>query len=231
MCRKRYPQRSETEVDVDATALAWYFTKEEVGAFEHEGQVTEQVLEEVVEAATKDSAIVAVCEIHYITTKEAVAKEVGVAAVRVICHEAAMAMLESVAREAAKVVVRELCHGVATREAAAWMYATDIAAEEACVADAAMVAAAWELVDDDKMKVEDSNDDNDEVVETKDGEECHAAAKLEECHRAKELIATVAAVELAEAEQAAHTEAEAERASNCASMMEVALAYRRDVDR
>jgi hypothetical protein len=64
MCRKRYPQRSETEVDVEATPLARHFTKEEVGAFEREGQVTEQALDVVVEMAAKDAAIIAVHEIH-----------------------------------------------------------------------------------------------------------------------------------------------------------------------
>jgi hypothetical protein len=141
-----------------------------------------------------------------------VAKKVGAAAVRDICHD--VATLESVAREAAKVAVRDLRHSVMTRKAATRMYATDTTNEEARMEDDVAVAAAWELIDGDEMEVE---DDDDEVVEAEDGEERRAAVKLEERHWTKELImaaAMLTAIELAEAEQAAQTEAEAERASN-----------------
>jgi hypothetical protein len=59
--------------------------------------VAEEAMEEVVEAATKEAAKVAVPEIHAIAAKEAVTKEAATAALREICHEKFMTMLEAVA--------------------------------------------------------------------------------------------------------------------------------------
>jgi hypothetical protein len=58
MFRRRYPQRCETEVEVEATALAWHFTEKRVGAFEREGQAAETMLEEEVVAASKKAATI-----------------------------------------------------------------------------------------------------------------------------------------------------------------------------
>jgi hypothetical protein len=195
MCRRRYPEHSEREVE--ATALARHYTEEEVGAFEREGQAAEAELEEVVEATAKEATKVAVRKTHHVAAKDAVeevAKEAIAAALHEIRHEVAMATLESVAREAAKVAVRELRHGIMVRKAATRMYATYAVAEEARVMDAAAVAAAWKLIDNDKTMVEDSDkdDEDDEVVE--DGEERHAG---EEALRAaqREAAATHAAAD------------------------------------
>jgi hypothetical protein len=43
-------------VEVEASMMARHFTEEDVGAFEHEGQTIEVMLEEVVEAAAKEAS-------------------------------------------------------------------------------------------------------------------------------------------------------------------------------
>jgi hypothetical protein len=76
-----------------------------------------------------------------------------------------MALLEEVAKEAAKVAVCEMRQGVAAQ-----MYMDDAAAEEDRMADAAEVAAAWDLIDSDEIEVEDDDDDDngtEEKSETK----------------------------------------------------------------
>jgi hypothetical protein len=61
ICKQRYPQRSEAEVEVEATVLAWYYAEEEVGAFERESTAIEHAME---------AAKVAVREIHHVAAKE-----------------------------------------------------------------------------------------------------------------------------------------------------------------
>jgi hypothetical protein len=183
-------------------------------------------MEDVVEEAAK----VVVQEIHTVATKEAVeamAKEGATVNLREIRHEVAMVSLEAVAKEAAKIAVHELHQGLVARQAAARMYMDDATTGEERVANAASVAAAWELIDSDKTEVQDGdNDDKAEddvelcvlkaairVASTQREAELAACAamELEERRRAEELIATATrvAVELTEAkaEQVAQTEA------------------------
>jgi hypothetical protein len=149
---------------------------------------------------------VAVREIHHVAAKEAVAKKAAAAALRKICHKAAMTTLESMAREAAKVVVRELFHG--------------IAAEETHVADAAVMAGAWTLIDGNETEVE--GGEAQERCATKEAlvalciatelekraaESSRAAMELLERHQTDELMASSAAcaavqLDMEEAEQA-----------------------------
>jgi hypothetical protein len=150
MCRNRYPRHSEEEVE--ATTLARHFAKEEVGAFERKGQAAEAALEEVVKAVAKETAKVAVREIHHVAANdavEAVAMEAFTATLREIRHEAAMRNTRVGGHGDAKDVVRELRHDVTTHESTAAMYAAN-AAGEARMADAAQVAATWTLVDGDE---------------------------------------------------------------------------------
>jgi hypothetical protein len=168
----------------------------------------------VVEAATKEAAIVAFREIHHVTAKEAVAKEVVTAALHEIHYEVAMATLDLVAREAAKVIVHELRHDVAACKDATRMYDVDVAAKKAHFANAAAVAAVWVLVNGDKGEEEEV------VVEVENDKECrvghkalcaaqreatktHVVVELKEHCRAEKVITkvvTCVAVELAEAE-------------------------------
>jgi hypothetical protein len=225
ICRNRYAKQTTEEVEVRAMALARLQAEEEVCAFELEGAVAQRAMEDVVEEAAK----VVVQQIHTVATKEAVeamAKEAATVALRKIRHEAAMVSLEAVAKEAAKVAVHELRQGLVAREAVARMYMDNAATGEERVADAASVAAAWELIDGDETKVHDGDDQAEDDIELyvvkaairaastqREAELAACAAmELEERRRAEELIATAAtraAVELTEAkaEQVAQTKA------------------------
>jgi hypothetical protein len=172
------------------------------------------------------------------------AKEAATVALREILHEAAMVSLEAVAKEAAKVAMHELRQGLVAREAAARMYMDDAATGEERVADAASVAAAWELINGDETEVQDGDDDDKaeddvelcvvkaaiRVASTQREAKLAACAamELEERCRAEELIATAAtcaAVELAEVK----AEQVAQRSKPVMAEMEKALAYQRDV--
>jgi hypothetical protein len=49
MCRNQYTEQTVEEVEVHATTLAPLHAEEEVGVFDHEVAVAEQVTEEMVE--------------------------------------------------------------------------------------------------------------------------------------------------------------------------------------
>jgi hypothetical protein len=157
MCRQRFAGHTSGEVEAGPTARGGGG-----GTFKREGEVAEEAMEEVMEEAAKEAADVAVGKMHAAAAKkavEAVAKEAAMSALREICHEAAMASLEAVPKEAAKVTVCELRQSIIVREARAQMYMDDAATEEERVATDAEVTAAWVLFDDNKMKVEDNEDE------------------------------------------------------------------------
>jgi hypothetical protein len=138
-----------------------------VRAFEREGHTAKAALEEVVEAAAKEAAKVAVRESRHIATKEAMAKEAATTALRKIRHEEVMI---TVARKAVKVATR--------------MYA-------------AKVAAAWTLADSDDTEMEDCDEEKEVVVaqrlpaelEERAAAASRAAVELLEHHWADEVMA------------------------------------------
>jgi hypothetical protein len=228
MCRRRFATQTAEELAMQAMELGRHHAEDEVVAFEREGKVAQAA--RVLEDASAVFADVAVGKMHTCAARkvvETVAMEAAIAALRAMRNDPAMVSLEAVAMEATKVAVRSLR---VARQASveAQMYGDDATDEESRVAATAVVAAgttAWRLLDGDETEVEDDDDEKAEAAAEaqRDVELRAAAAEAERVKTAAEEERVKAAVEeeAEAAEQAAHWEAE----------MDKALAYRRDVDR
>jgi uncharacterized membrane protein YgcG len=149
MCRSRWTCPSDEEVEIMATEMARVQARHQVAAFEHEGNVAQQNMVEVVEAVAQRAQ-------QALQQKEqAVASEAAAAAVRAERHEAAMTLLGPAVCNAATIIVQDRRRAAAAVDTTAnaekatrdKVYrAADDASEEDRVAEAATLAMAWSLL-------------------------------------------------------------------------------------
>jgi hypothetical protein len=195
------------ELEIQAVELARQHAEDEVVAFEREGEVAQAAMVRYWRTHPwwpSMSSWARCTPPRPGKAVEMMVMEATMVALRAMRNDPVMVSLEAVAIEAAKVVVRELRESVVARQASVkvHMYGNDTEDEESRITTTAMVATgttAWRLVDGDKTKVED--DDDEEVVAEA---QCDAELRAE-VERVK------AAVEAERVKAAAEAEAEVER--------------------
>jgi hypothetical protein len=135
MCFRRFATQTAEKFKMQAMELARQHTKDEVVAFEREGEVAQAAMVRVLEDV---SAVAAAAR----KAVEAVAMEAAMAALCAMRNDPTIVSLEAMAVETTKVTMRELRDDVVARQASvkAQMYSDDAEDEESRIAAKAMVA-------------------------------------------------------------------------------------------
>jgi hypothetical protein len=118
MCRRCFAAQTAEELEMQAVELAWQHAKDEVAAFEREGEVAQAAMVRVLEDASVVAADVAVGKMHAATARkvvEAVVMAAAMAALRAMRNDPAMVSLDAVAMEAARVAMRKLRDSIVAR--------------------------------------------------------------------------------------------------------------------